>query len=75
MNTNIFILNPTQTIVSNLLFNESKKFKFFFKSFNVNKEIINIETLPILIENTNELLNKIRDYEMNGYFGIKAVEV
>ncbi|EEB1245414.1 hypothetical protein GJY02_22805 [Salmonella enterica] len=75
MNSNIFILNPTKTIVSNLLFNESKKFKFFFKSFNVNNEIVNIETLPILIENTNELLIKIRDYEMKGYFGIKAVEV
>ena len=75
MNTNIFVLNPTKTIVSNLLFNESKKFKFFFKSFNVNNEIVNVETLPILIKNTNELLNKIRDYEMKGYFEIKAVEI
>lgn len=52
------------------LFNEPKKIKFTMSAYNVNGEVIFIETLPIFVKDTYELINKLKDYRSKEYLTV-----
>ncbi|APG53515.1 TPA: hypothetical protein L9968_005100 [Klebsiella aerogenes] len=57
------------------LFTEPKKIKFIMSAYNVNGEVIFVETLPIEVKNTLELIEILKARRSGDYLTVDWKEV